>query len=300
MRTIVGSAAFASPAGAGFRWLALALTITASLVLGAGALRAQDFSFGPSLLRGGGRTVPGARGTFEYRSSRSASVGCYPSESVLGADVDVPLAWDANMNPESLRAGAGVAWEVSLFCPPEVPANPLPGVDYGGWDYGFVGFELVVGAEAPQSLDFTDLSVGAAVAYEHTQYQSLWFLPSASVALEAVGCVSCGLAAGGDETAHARLDAHLGWSVPFDRQLVPVPLRPIWLRLRGRGFWTFDLPAGLAAVRMEDGYSGSMEVGYRLDRTDWLYEVYIRWSGGELPVLAAPQRAWIAGVTVML
>lgn len=276
---------------------ALAATLAA---LWSTDVAAQELTLGPSILQGGGETVAGFRAGFTYESGRLEARGSYPRESVLAVAVDLPLARKSSVNPESLAAEFRWGYELSLYRPPDVPEDPVPGETYGAWDYGFLGLELRGAVEAPQDLDLADLSLGAMVSYEHNQYQALWFVPEAHVSIDGVACVACELPPteeGG--SAHARVDTGLGWNLPLDRSWMPSALRPLWLRMRGRAFWTLGISEGLSETRLENGTWGSSEVAYRTDRSDWLHEIYVRWAGGAVPVTLARRRAWTVGISVL-
>lgn len=277
-------------------------TITAALLLAAAApLAAQDVAIEPTLLWDDSGAVPALRLAVEHASAGRDTEGAFPREWSWALEADAPLAWDSDRNPERLTGEARLGMQMSLYRPPDptdisVDAPPAR-------DYGYVSFQARVALEAPQSADLVDVGLGGSVGYEHDRYETLWFLPEAKVDIGLVACAfSCDfpLSGGAVETRHVRLDADVRWNLMLDRRWMPAVGKPLWLRLRGRAFQAWGMPEPLMTLREEEGRWGSIEVAYEIDPVDWLDEVHVRWTGGEIPVRLGDRRAWMFGVTVIL
>lgn len=258
----------------------------------------------PTLLRTDGDVLPALRLSFEHRSSGLDAVGSFPREWTWAALADAPVVWNADRNPESLRGALSAGLQISLYKPPPPPPETGPTIDDAGaeWNYGYVALELLGAVEAPQDVEFADITLGGVVVYEHDQYTRLWFVPEVRLSFGTVLCASCDVTDGVADDDHLRLDGELGWNIPMDRAWVPTPLKPVWLRLRGRMFqpWGLDDELIADAPRNEGGQWGSAEVAYRVDDIEWLHEVFVRWHGGELPVQLRERHAWRAGVSLFL
>jgi hypothetical protein len=223
-------------------------------------------------------------------------IGPFPREWHWSVRADAPLYLDPDRNPETIRARLDGGLQLSLFRP-STPAGAAPSPDDPPpWNYGYITVGLTAGVEAPQQVNTADVTAGGVLAYEHDQYHGLWFVPELRFALAAVFCMDCDGAAG-DDGRGARLDGSIGWNVPADRGWVPDPLKPLWLRLRGRAFSTSGLE-GVDPVRNDDGLWGSAELAYRCDRCGPLHEVYVRGHGGRLPLRLREKRAFTAGVAL--
>lgn len=261
----------------------------------------------PTALRTDGDVLPALRISFDHRAGGLDVRGSFPREWTWAAQADAPIVWDAERNPESLRAALSGGLQISLYRPPPAPGPGGPTIDDPGaaWNYGYVALELLAAAESPQDMDFADVVLGGALTYEHDQYTRLWFLPEVRLAVGAAFCAGCDELSDADDTDHLRLDAEAGWNIPLDRTWAPAILRPVWLRLRGRVFQPWgvseDLTAGDdATLRSEGGRSGSAELAYRVDDVQWLHEVFVRWHGGELPVQPHERHAWRIGISLFL
>lgn len=239
----------------------------------------------------------GVRLTAEMTRDR-VLIGPYPRNVSWHAMADAPLFTKPERNPETLRAQFDAGLQISLFRP-SIPVGAAPSPDDPPpWNYGYVAFQLGVGAEAPQNVNTADVTVGGSFAYEHDQYHNLWFIPELRIAYDAVFCIDCDLpVAGATDDAGWRLGGELGWNIPADRAWVPALLKPIWLRLDGRAFHTSGLD-NVDVLRNDDGMWGSAEVAYRCDRCGPIHEVYVRAHGGRLPQVLREKRAWTAGVSL--
>lgn len=263
----------------------------------------------PTVLRTDGDVLPALRLSFEHRSAGLDAVGSFPREWTWAAIADAPIVWNASRNPESLRGALSAGLQISLYKPPPPPPETGPTIDDPGaaWNYGYVAFELLAAVEAPQDVEFADITLGGVIVYEHDQYTRLWFVPELRASFGTVLCASCddtdsaGVDAATDDQ-HLRIDAELGWNIPMDRAWVPGPLKPVWLRLRGRMFQPWGLNEEFLedTPRSEGGRWGSAEVAYRVDDIAWLHEVFVRWHGGELPVQLRERHAWRVGVSLFL
>jgi hypothetical protein len=276
-----------------------------ALVLIAGAVttvRAQELRIRPTVLVEDSPLL-GIRATASIQREQ-LQLGNYPKNWYWAAAADAPLFTSADRNPETLQARAGGGLQISLFRP-SVPLGPVPSPeDPEPWNYGYFALLLAVGAEAPQRFNTADVTVGGAVAYEHDLYHRLWFLPEWRLAYDAVFCFDCAPdGAGGAGTdpdgsdSGWRLDGEIGWSIPADRTWMPTVLRPLWLRLQGRGFTASGLDDA-AQLRNDEGLWGSAELAYRCDACGPVHEVYVRGHGGRLPQLLREKRAVTAGVSL--
>jgi hypothetical protein len=278
---------------------ALAAVAAGTVVLAAAAMAADNR---PLIVRPAALLEPDAAVGVRIASRMqraAASNGVFPRTWSLSEQVDAPLFLDPDRNPETLRAQAGAGLGVSLYRP-RAPGAGGPSTDERpDWDYGSVALEASLGAEAPQGMDTADLTAGVLLGYEHELYYTRWFVPEVELGWHAVFCV------GGDDGEDAgdgrgwRLDGAIGWYVPADRQGMPGPLRPLWLRLRGRGFRTFGL-TDADPVRREQGLWGSAELAYRCDRWGPLHEIYIRSHAGKLPQQLEQKRGTTIGVSLWL
>jgi hypothetical protein len=277
----------------------LALTVLVLLIWEVDVAAAQELGIRPVVLLEEDPAF-GVHITAEMTRDR-VLIGPYPKNFFWAAAVDAPLFTKSERNPEPLRARLDGGLQISLFRPSTpVGAAPSPD-DPPPWNYGYVAFQLGVGAEAPQDVNMADVTVGGSFAYEHDQYHSLWFIPELRVAYDAVFCIDCDLTfiADGlntDDTGW-RLGGELGWNIPADRAWVPALLKPIWLRLDGRAFHTSGLDT-YDERHNDDGLWGSAELAYRCDRCGPVHEVYVRGNGGRLPQRLREKRAWTAGVSL--
>jgi hypothetical protein len=254
---------------------------------------------GPTLLRADGETTLGARATYRWDNHAVSPGGRLPWARSAGITADLPGTVDPDRNPESLRAELRGGVFLSLFNPPSPPPDPVPGERYGSWNYGYLSASARLSVEAPQRLDRADFLAGVVLIYEHDQYQGLWFLPELRLAADRGICAGCDLPSGveGDRD-FTRLEGEAAWYVPLDRHWMPDPLRPLWLRPGVRAFLSRGMGEVLDAQRPDEGVGGRVELAYRLDDSRWLHEVYLRWSGGNVPVFRGDRRAWGVGVTV--
>jgi hypothetical protein len=94
-----------------------------------------------------------------------------------------------------------------------------------------------------------------------------------------------------------RLTGHAGWSIPADRAWIPAPLRPLWLRLYGRGFRDGGRTEA-DELRHGDGLWGSAELAWRCDACGPVHEVYVRGHGGRVPLPLRERRVVTAGVSL--
>lgn len=273
-----------------------------ALLVHAAPLHAQTTQLRPLVLIDDSPAF-GARLTARTDRQAVQSHRDFPRSWQLAAFLDLPVYTSAARNPGSLRARVGGGLDISLFRPSRPPPGQPPSPDDPApLNYGWVSLLLEAGAEAAQTLDDADLTIGAALAYGHDQPVSLWFLPSARLAYDRVLCVGCApdaapdAAPGAADETGSRLDAELGWDLPADRRWVPRTLRPLWLRLDGRAF----AASGLREVeaRNEEGLWGSVELAWRFDADGLLHEVYLRGHGGRLPQRLRQGRALTAGVTL--
>jgi hypothetical protein len=268
--------------------------LLATLLLSLSA-HAQELRIRPALLFADDDPIPGLRFTLTGERGDLFIREAFPGEWTWAASIDAPLTWDADRNPEALRADLSSGLQISLFRAATPPgAVPTPD-DPPPVSYGYVALDLRLAAEAPQALDDGDASIGVAFLYEHDQYHRLWFLPELRVEYGGVACVGCDTTG---ENTHARLDGEIGWNIPFDRGWVPSPLRPLWVRLRGRAFETWGLDGELEMIRHSDGRWGSGELAYRIDGAGWLHELFVNWRGGDVPQKLPTDRAWSAGASV--
>ncbi|MFW6078120.1 MAG: hypothetical protein ACODAE_00755 [Gemmatimonadota bacterium] len=277
------------------------LAVGSFVALPAAPAAAQDIALRPALLRDDDGVVPALRITAELASSGLDTRTAFPREWAWSLDVDAPLAWDARRNPERLAADGRIGGRLSLYRPPEPGANPLPD-DPGSesWDLGYLALQLRLGLEALQHGDLVDVNIGASLGYEHDRYEALWFVPEWRLEAGLVACAHCDSTVGHDDgTRHSRLDVDLRWSLMLDRGWMPAFGKPLWLRLRGRAFRAWGMPAALAALREVDGAWASIELAYEIDGLDWLDEVHVRWSDGEIPVRLGDRRTWAVGMTVV-
>lgn len=265
------------------------------------SVRAQErgLRLGPSLLRADGETTFGARATYRWDNHAVRRSGRLPWARSAGIAANLPGTVDPDRNPESLRAEIRGGAFLSLFNPPSPPPDPVPGERYGSWNYGYLSASARLSVEAPQRLDRADLLAGVVLIYEHDQYQELWFLPELRLAADRGVCAGCDLPPGveGDRD-FTRLEGEAAWYVPLDRSWMPDPLRPLWLRPGVRAFLFRGMGDGLDAQRPDEGVGARMELAYRLDDSRWLHEVYLRWSGGNVPVFRGDRRVWGGGLTV--
>jgi hypothetical protein len=284
---------------------AMVLLITAVIPMAAASTSAcaQELRIRPAVLIEDDPLF-GIRATAEVHREQ-VRIGAYPRNWYWSAAADAPLFTSAERNPETLRARFDGGLQISLFRP-STPVGQAPSPDDPEpWNYGYVALLLAVGAEAPQKMNTGDFTVGGAIAYEHDQYHRLWFLPEVRVAYDAVFCVDCdgsdalggAIDAGDGNDSGWRVDGQVGWSIPADRGWVPGPLRPVWLRLHGRGFRSSGLEDA-GALRNDDGMWGSAEVAYRCDACGPVHEVYVRGHGGRLPQPLREKRAVTAGVSL--
>jgi hypothetical protein len=273
------------------------IAMAALLVTGAGrtSVGAQGLTVRPSVVVEPVATL-GVHLKAEVDRTR-VSIGDYPRNWSLSGHADAPLLLDPDRNTETLRAQVGGGLEFSLFRPTR-PAKGGPTVgDLPPWNYGYVALLGSAGLEAPQDMDTADITLGLVVAYEHDQYHRLWFLPQLCLGWDAVLCVECPEGHSSDDDLGTRLNGEVGWSIPADRQWMPGTLRPLWLRLRGRGFSAHGLHDA-EPVRRAKGLWGSAEVAYRFDRRGPLHEVYVRSHGGRLPQQLTGKRATTAGLSL--
>jgi hypothetical protein len=270
--------------------IALALLAGGSATAGAQALEVR-----PMVVLDGGPTG-GVRLTSKISRER-IEIGPFPRSWHIATLADLPFLLESERNSETLRARVDTGLLLSLFRP-STPVGALPSPDDPDpWNYGFVSAQVTVGAEAPQEVNTADMTVGGSVAYGHDQYHRLWFVPEGRVGWDAVFCVDCDPAPGDDDDTGSRLQVELGWSIPADREWMPVPLRPLWLRLRGRGFETRGL-TGVAPLRSDDGLWGSAELAYRCDACGPVHEVYVRGHTGRLPLFLREERTVMGGVSL--
>jgi hypothetical protein len=250
----------------------------------------------PTAILADGSVVPALRLTARHESG-ALVIGPFPREWGWAVEADAPLTWDRRRNPEPLRAELRGGLHLSLFGP-RVPPEGVPTPDHDpGPSHGYLAFHLRAAAEAPQRPSQADVAVGFSARFEHDEVDRLWFLPELGLGFGAVACVRCDLPE--DEgRVHPRLEVEAGWNVPLDRAWTPDPLRPLWLRVRGRAFRTWGMSPAAEALRHERGGWGSAELAYAVDRAHRIQEVYVRWHGGDLPVRLRERRAWAAGITL--
>jgi len=256
----------------------------AALLLSAVAppsVAAQRWGVSPFVLLDGGPTA-GLRFDVDVRRDRDM-IGPYPRSLRYAFSVDGAYLLDEERNSETIRSLIDVGYLISLFRP-STPVGAIPSPDDPPpWNRGWVALQLGAGIEAPQDWSTSDFTVGGSLEYGHDQYQTLWFLPEARVEWGYVRCVDCDTTTADAEDAGSRMQGELAWSIPADREWMPSPLRPLWLRLQGRGFATSGLDE-VGALRNEDGMWGSAELAYRCDGCGPLHEVYVRGFGGQLPI----------------
>lgn len=285
------------------RAVAVLFAAVALMVAAVTSVHAQELRVRPAVLIEDDPLL-GIRATAEVQRDQ-VRIGAYPRNWYWAAAADAPLFTSADRNPETLRARFDGGLQISLFRP-STPVGRAPSPDDPEpWNYGYVALLLAVGAEAPQKMNTGDFTVGGAVAYEHDQYHRLWFLPEVRVAYDAVFCVDCDGSGTAGEAADAgdgndsgwRVDGQVAWSIPADRGWVPGPLRPLWLRLQGRGFRSSGLEDA-GALRNDDGMWGSAELAYRCDACGPVHEVYVRGHGGRVPQPLREKRAVTAGVSL--
>lgn len=268
------------------------------LMLSAAPAGAQQLRIRPALLLADGDVFPGLRFTLEGTRGGLVIQTNNPREWSFGADVDVPLTWDADRNPEPLRAALRGGLQLSFF-QASTPTGGVPSPDDpAAVSNGYLSLDLKLAGEAPQSFDFGDAAFGVAVSYEHDQYHRLWFVPEVSLAFDGVVCIECETDAEEVDNPHTRLAGEIGWSVPLDRGWVPGPVRPVWIRLQGRGFKTWGMDERLESIRHPDGLWGMAELAYRLDNTGWLHELFVNWRVGDHPQRLLQDRAWGIGASV--
>ena len=276
-----------------------AFTVLLLLTASASVASAQDVRIRPLVLVEDD-PVFGVHATGELTRER-VLIGPYPKNFFWSVAAGLPWFTKPERNPEPQRIQFDGGLQISLFRPSTpVGAAPSPD-DPPPWNFGYVAFQLGVGAEAPQDVNMADVTIGASFAYEHDQYHSLWFMPELRIAYDAVFCIDCDLTVIADapapDDAGWRLAGELGWNIPADRAWMPALLKPIWLRLDGRAFHTSGLDE-FDELHNDDGLWGSAELAYRCDRCGPVHEVYVRGNGGRLPQRLREKRTWTAGVSL--
>lgn len=241
----------------------------------AGAQDDPAFSIAPALIGDPGDLTPGLRVRVE-RSVDRPFYGDRPFLLQAAVEADLPFTLDAASNPETLELEASL---LGLFIRP--------------WGYVQAGVE--VGAEAEQRVDDADVSVGLNLQYDHDRAGPWYAVPRIELAYDLVACAGCDVADTDDEYYH-RLDLRADWSVSL-RVLDP-GLQRLRFRPALRWFRAARLGPSLATVRNERGLWGRIQLGY-FPAPDWLYEVYVNYRGGELPVMLREESAWSLGASVV-
>ncbi len=247
----------------------------------------------PALLGSARNATPGLRLQVDLQRRLITTAGT-PRRVVAGIHADLPFAWHADRNPQTLQlhGGAGIL-VAGLRRPTPVPGQPPPLTAPRRW--GFFEAQVQVRAEAAQRVDDADVAVVASIAYEHDQ-DRLWFVPHVELALGLVECVGCDLP--DDDSSSRRLDLLAGWSIPL-AAVMPSPLAPLRIRPSGRYFRAWGVGESLAELRAEEGAWADIELAYAVDGVAWLHEVHAGWRGGRLPVRLAERTAWSFGFTLV-
>ncbi|MEJ2502753.1 MAG: hypothetical protein P8177_05455 [Gemmatimonadota bacterium] len=227
---------------------------------------------------------------------RDIDVEGTPRRLLASFQADLPVTWDSDRNPESLRASGRFGLLLALIQRPPPGPDGMPSLE-APKRWGFVEVGVEAGAEAPQRLGDADLDVGVLLAYEHDQ-DRLWFLPAVEIGLAYVDCVGCDLPDEADPW-FGRVDARASWSIPIGAVL-PGVLAPLRLRPTGRWFQAWGTGEAVDAVRRDQGTWGAVELAYALTDLDPFYEVHVGWRGGDLPIRLAEDRAWSFGFTLAL
>ena len=276
------------------RWqraLVLALLLVAAA---SRALDAQWLEVRPNLVLDGAPTA-GVRITSNASRERDL-IGPLPRSWHLASFVDAPLLLAAERNPETLRARLDGGLLLSLFRP-SIPVGGVPSPDDPEpWNYGFIAVQASLGIETSQRANDADLSIGGSIEYGHDRYQRLWFVPEGRIGWDFVGCSGCAEGSA-ERVSGSRGHAEIGWSIPADREWMPGALRPLWLRLSGRGFVSSGF-GDAVPVRNEDGLWGSAELAYRCDACGPVHELYVRAQAGRVPVSLPEEQAVLIGVAL--
>ena len=256
-----------------------------SVVFNAAAIHAQSISISPALLPSDDGILPALRFRADVEKHTLNLDAERPWERVFQLSVDAPFVWNASRNPETLRLNADYGIEKSLKKIEgglEVEEGPAP------IDWGFLNVYGGVEVESPQTFDRVVGALALGVAYEHRE-RRIWYVPN-SVSLEANGAMCGSCTADDDETpVYVNLQGEAGLTVPFTSALQ--------MRLRGRAFTSFGAPDDPDAEVLEDGLSGSGELAYRHSRASGWWEAFVRWSGGDVPVVKEQDKAWLVGFT---
>jgi hypothetical protein len=278
-----------------------ALVLLASLlVLHPAPGQAQErstpaFTIGPALLRGDGdRYTLAARWRWEGRRQGDWKRDRFPYATGLTAHTRGTVAIRPEHNPEPLDAGVNAGVFLALRAPSietEDPDQP----NIGGFDVGSVFLAGQLGMESDQRFDETNGRVAAEVRYVVSRLDGLWpLVPAVHASYAAVLPLNSALRdrAGVESKTHGRFDLNTVWHVPVFRTPLTVHADLLYWNAQ------HDEPA-LGALDIGDGLFASLGLGYG---TRWrvgaipIHEVFVRWSGGELPVAPRDRRAWMLGV----
>lgn len=273
----------------------LALALGSSPAYAQWSFEREALKVTPGMLGDGESAVPGLRLASELALRTLEAEGCFPKQGSMALAADAPLTWEADRNPESLKAGFRGGVLVALFCPPEAVAGEPPPLEPPG-RWGFLEIAAEASLETVQEMEDADLTLGTTLAYEHDQ-DRLWFLPAFTASFGFVDCLACTLPEGEDSWAR-RMDLEAAWSIPL-RALMPQPLDGLRLRATGRYFAADGMGEALKEVREDIGTWGALELAYQFRNPGLFQEVHAGWRGGELPQRLVEQDAWTVGVTVV-
>ena len=204
-------------------------------------------------------------------------------------------ALDPDANAELLGALADVGMFISLYAPgrdvdPDPDAPPV-----GGFNYGAVRVAFRAELESDQQLDHVRSLFGGGLRYTFSQAGMLRSLVpsffvgySAAVPLKSpsVGGVEL------DDEAHSRFDANVVWRLP-------VWTAPFVVHADLRYWSANGADPGLVATGADEGMSRAFTLAaqtrWRIRQIE-IPEVFLRWSGGEQPILLEHRKAWTLGV----
>jgi hypothetical protein len=251
----------------------------------AGVAHAQSITLSPTILSGHDGILPALRFRADVEKHTLNLDDDRPWERVLELTIDAPFVWNASSNPETIRINADYGYEKSLKKIEgglEVEEGPAP------IDWGFVSMYGGAEVESPQTFDRVVAGLAFGLGYEHRE-RRIWYVPN-SVSLEAAGafCGSCASDMDGTPL-FVNLQGEAGLVAP-----ITVALQ---LRLRGRAFAILGEPNERELELNTDGVSGSGELAYRRTRASGWWEAFVRWSGGEMPVVKEQDKAWMVGLT---
>jgi hypothetical protein len=240
----------------------------------------RPFKVSPALIGGVSDPVLGIRGEVNLSTSRTV-YSTTPYDLELALNADLPFTLDPDENPETHEV------QVSFM---------------GFWvqDWGYTRVGLEAAGEAAQRVDNADVSIGLTFEYDHDRMGWWYAIPALELAYDFVGCVGCDppddLLDDQDDDFYHRVDLRADWSASAG-VIVPaldrVRFRPAlrWFTARGMG-------TGLDELRTEDGLWGRLQLGY-FPPSEWLYEVYVSYRGGDLPVRLETEEAWGLGLSIV-